>query len=332
MVYEEVLKSFFVGEEVFDVEKTVFGSGSPVCTILAGVHGDEVLGRNVAERFIDILDDKELKGSVQVITRANPFACSSDTRLTPWPKFERNEGEVRDLNRCFKAAKEGIENSRSLNITQLVAKSLLEDLKNSDVVLDLHNATSGGKKVAQARYKVSKDFSSKVVEVMERLARSTVSDFIMESDTGFVGGSTVSSILPLYKVPVITFEVAGGSTHIEEDFFEYIKLVENVLVELGIFGDGKKSSDGHEKTNEPTVFHGIRSMYSGSFGYFKPTKSLGESVEKGDVVGKIFDRKGAVLEKVTTSFNGFIESLCDEGVLNEGNRIANIGVSKKDLK
>ncbi len=320
MAEKKVLKSFRTGDKELRVEKFVFGSGSPVCGILSGVHGDEVLARKVSKRFMEVLEDRSLSGSVHIVPEANVFACDEDRRLTPWPKYEKNEGEMRDLNRCFEIAMENMSSQNSLNITQILARDILKDFKSMDFVLDLHNATSGGVKVNQARLKVSNGMSQEVISEMEDIAVNSGADFVMSSAPSWLGG-TVSSILPLFGVPVVTFEVSGGGQHEKKDFEMYLKFLENVMKHRDIF-------EGDTVSNNPFFFDDIESIYSNSYGCLETYVDLGEFVDEGDVIAEIFSEKGVKKETVKSCFEGFVESLTDSEKVFEGTRIANIGLKE----
>ncbi len=324
MSTEKTLKKFKTEEGTFELAKHVFGQGSPVCGVLSGVHGDEFLARKVAEHLKENLENHVFNGTVHIVSDANIFACDEGRRMTPWPRFEKNEGEMRDLNRCFKMAFENMNSKNKLNTTQLIAREILREFKKFDFVLDLHNATSGGFKVDQTRLKVSNGIPQETIFEMEKMAKNSGTDFVMRSAPSWLGG-TVSSILPLLKVPVITFEVSGGSGHDEEDFENYLNYVENVLKFKGVL-------EGETVVKEPYFFDQIVSVYSDNYGHLRKFVDLGEFIDPGQTIAEVIDDEGNTVEKISSEYKGFIESITDSDKVIEGSRIVNIGSNGEGFK
>ncbi len=324
MSTEKTLKKFKTVEGTFELTKHVFGQGSPTCGVISGVHGDEFLARKVAEHLKENLDNRVFNGTVHIVSDANIFACDEGRRMTPWPRFEKNEGEMRDLNRCFKTAFENMKSKNKLNTTQLIAREILRDFKKFDFVLDLHNATSGGFKVDQTRLKVSNGIPQETIIEMEKMAKNSGTDFVMRSAPSWLGG-TLSSILPLLKVPVITFEVSGGSGRDKKDFENYMGYVENVL-------KFKEVLDGENVFKEPYFFDQIIPVYSDSYGHLKLFVELGEFIYPGKTIALILDDEGNAVEEIYSEHEGFIESITDSKEVIEGSRIVNIGSNGEGFK
>lgn len=98
-----------------------FGNGLPVVAIVYCMHGDEVLGEDVIQKFTKNIKPK--KGSLLTIL-ANEKAFKSKKRFID-----------KDLNRCFPGKKDG-------NYEEKVAYELKESLRGVEYVIDIHSTTS----------------------------------------------------------------------------------------------------------------------------------------------------------------------------------------------
>ena len=101
---------------------TVGDGQRPRLTIVSGIHGDETAGLFVVERFLR--EVPPFSGTIQVLPSAHPLSQALEMRLTP--------KEHKDLNRIFPGDPEG-------ELPERIANALLEQLVDSDMVVDLHS-------------------------------------------------------------------------------------------------------------------------------------------------------------------------------------------------
>ena len=64
----------------------------PVLLVCAAIHGDELNGIEICRRLIQLVDPRELSGTLLIVPVVNMFGFIQQTRYLP---------DRRDLNRCF---------------------------------------------------------------------------------------------------------------------------------------------------------------------------------------------------------------------------------------
>jgi predicted deacylase len=101
------------------------GAGRPRLVLVANVHGDEQSGLIVLWRLYQhLLENPLQRGEVVLLPVANPPAFATGQRASPI--------DGQDLNRTFPGA-------RNQTITERTAQTLLELLRESDFVVDIHD-------------------------------------------------------------------------------------------------------------------------------------------------------------------------------------------------
>ena len=100
------------------------GNEKRIC-IVTGVHGDELEGQYVCYELIHRINqaNEYLTGTVDVYPAMNPLGIDSITRGIP--AFDL------DMNRIFPGTKDGA-------MTEYLASEIMNDLKGSDVCIDIH--------------------------------------------------------------------------------------------------------------------------------------------------------------------------------------------------
>lgn len=99
---------------------TKIGYGKPAISVVGCLHGDEIIGKKVIDELkkVDLL-----KGSLKLIV-ANEKALQKKQRMV-----------AKDLNRSFPGKKNG-------TYEEQLAHSISKEIKNSDIVIDIHATTS----------------------------------------------------------------------------------------------------------------------------------------------------------------------------------------------
>ncbi len=105
---------------------TKIGYGKPLISIVGCLHGNEIIGKRVIDKLKDIC---LLKGSLKLIV-ANEKAIQKKQRIV--------DG---DLNRSFPGKKNG-------NYEERLAHSISKEIKDSDIVIDIHATTSNFDRIA----------------------------------------------------------------------------------------------------------------------------------------------------------------------------------------
>lgn len=109
--------------------KTI-GKGKLIVCVVAGVHGDESIGKKVIETIHKTIQKSNLmKGTLKTVI-ANPIALQNKKRFID-----------ADLNRCFPGKRNG-------NCEERRAFELRGELKQADFVIDIHSTTTDTKDLA----------------------------------------------------------------------------------------------------------------------------------------------------------------------------------------
>lgn len=112
----------------------------PTLFISAAVHGDEIIGVEIARRVLGASQLDTLKGTLLVVPIVNTFGFLNHSRYMP---------DRRDLNRCFPGSAAGSLAGRlaHLFMTEIVARS--------DIGIDLHSAAIHRTNLPQIRVSAS---------------------------------------------------------------------------------------------------------------------------------------------------------------------------------
>lgn len=108
------------------INATKIGKGSPAIAIVGCLHGDEIIGKKVIDKLKKI---NLLKGSLKLII-ANEKAVQKKKRMLE-----------KDLNRSFPGKKNGTHEEQ-------LAYALNKEIRNVDVVIDIHATTSNFDRIA----------------------------------------------------------------------------------------------------------------------------------------------------------------------------------------
>ncbi|MDY6789500.1 MAG: succinylglutamate desuccinylase/aspartoacylase family protein, partial [Candidatus Nanohaloarchaea archaeon] len=317
-IQEKEITTLEMEEGNYSIKSYELGSGSPICVITAGMHGDEKPAIRTAERLIGELENKELNGKVKIIPRSNILACLRSVRKTPWPEFEKNESENRDLNRCFDAALEKVKGNRhSLNITEQIAYHILEEVKEADYYIDMHTATWTASKELHIRYKRVKSYSKDIQEEMHNMAAHTGLEKILSVKRPQPVKGILSEIAPVLEVPSILIEIGGAKNISKEDEKLYLETMHNILKYLEIL-------PGKVEKKNPKIYNSLESIYASKPGMVELKKDKGEKVQKDDLIAEIKNKKCQTVEKIYSPVKGIVESVYCGTSANQNTRIANI--------
>ncbi len=103
----------------------LIGQGKPRVSLVIGLHGNETSGLFVVEELLKNITLK--KGSLSIVLAANPLAQLLQIRHNPI--------DLNDLNRVFPGSVDGTSSAQ-------IAKKLIEFLRGSELVIDLHAFTA----------------------------------------------------------------------------------------------------------------------------------------------------------------------------------------------
>lgn len=272
-------------------------------SIVTGIHGDELEGQFVCYELIRrIHEQKEcLTGTVDIYPAMNPLGIDSVTRGIP--AFDL------DMNRIFPGSREG-------TMSEYLASEIIRDLQGSDLCLDIHASNIYLTEVPQIR--------------INELHRDTLVPLAMESNIDFIwvhGANTVLESTLAYSLnstgtPTLVVEMGVGMRITKSYGYQLVDGILNLMRVLGIW-------QGETVTPRKPILsecaEDVSFLNAGHAGIFVKEMNHGSLVAKGQTVGKVIDPlRGEVLETVCSPVDGFLFTIREYPVVDEGSLIARI--------
>lgn len=304
---QEVARVELPFDEILRIKKhrlqpeTVSGNEKRI-SIVTGIHGDELEGQYVCyELSRRIREEKAmLSGIVDIYPAINPLGVDSITRGIPM--FDL------DMNRIFPGNKEG-------SMAEYVAAKVIEDIKGSDVCIDIHASNIYLKELSQVR------ISEMTAKDLVPLARRLNIDYIWVHQAATVLQSTLAHSLNSIGTKTLVVEMGVGM-RITKDIGN--QLVDGIFVlmkDLGIW-QGEVITPRKPIESEDGNVHFLNASASG---IFLPSTSHCKEVKNGELVGEIVDPlSGRVLQKVYSPCDGLVFTLREFPVVYEGSLVGRI--------
>lgn len=268
----------------------------PVGFISAAVHGDEVIGVEIIRRLLKTSAIRQLKGTLICIPVVNTFGFVGGQRYLP---------DRRDLNRSFPGASNG---SLAGQLAHLFTNEIL---LRSDFGIDIHSAALHRVNLPQIR------FSSENPETIET-AKLFGAPIVMEAP---LREGSLRKTAKENGIDVLLYE-AGEALRFDEFAIRVgLKGVLNVLKHKGMIGGRLINSP-----KRPPVFvQGSRWVRSPMGGVFRALKTIGDQVNKGNVIGYVSDPFGDEDAQVEAIDDGIIIGRTNLPFVNPGDALFHIG-------
>jgi hypothetical protein len=277
----------------------------PTLCVIAGEHAMEYAGIDAAIRIFREYSPEKIKGALVVVPVVNSPAF--ETR-TPYVC------PVDDVNVARAGMKDG-------TMGHIIARVLAEEVvSKADCLLNLHGGdlpellypfsivdTIGEKEIDDASATLGKVFGAKYVIQRERKP----------------GKMREPDYRPRVGVPSIVGEAGSLGRFDESDIEVHVTGVKNAMKHLKMI-EGKPIIQADQK-----IVYGGRRIRAGSGGLFYPTRSAGDLVSKGDVLGEIRDVWGENKEKVIAPEDGLITFMFFRHVVNTGDPLFSLGLIRE---
>lgn len=270
----------------------------PVLFISAAIHGDEVNGTEALHRILASSTLKNLHGTLIVAPIVNIYGFNNKSRYLP---------DRRDLNRCFPGSAQGSLGSR---VAEIIMREIITHCTH---VIDLHTAALHRTNLPQIRA----SFVGEKEREIKALAQSFGAPVIVNSTLR--DGSFREAVRDK-GIPILLFE-GGEALRFEENIVRTItKGCLNVMRNLGMIkGKGKPPLEGIFA--QKTAW--VRAQKSG---IFKMNKALGDVIKKGEVIARITDPYGSIVEPVTTPYDGVVLGMNLVPLVMTGEALCNVGL------
>jgi predicted deacylase len=275
--------------------------GPAVC-VTGGVHGAEYPGIEAAIRLSRSLTPDAVRGAVIIVP------------IVSVPAFQRRAIYVNPLdgvniNRVFPGNPAG-------TITEVMAAALFrEAVAKSDALIDLHGGDLVEALVPFSIYYQSGNAA--VDETSRKMAEAYGIKYIVRSMA--IRGGSYQAAGAMGKPAILT--ESGGQGILDEPSVQiHVRGVTNVLKQLGVL-------DGVPQVEEPPVHFPQSAWLAAEHGgIFYPAVSVGQKVERGQVVGEFRDWFGDPIAKVESPAAGLVLFLVTSPAINKGDPILSVGV------
>ncbi|MFC3284977.1 N(2)-acetyl-L-2,4-diaminobutanoate deacetylase DoeB [Litchfieldella rifensis] len=277
----------------------------PTALLTGGNHGDEYEGITALMKLANTLASEDVHGRVIIVPMMNAPAAMAGRRTSPM--------DGGNLNRSFPGNPDG-------SVTEQIADYFTRTLvPMCDVVLDLH---SGGRTLDIVPFAASHQLENKEQQrqaLEGAIAFGAPTAMMMfELDAAKLFDTAVES---QGKVFVAT-ELGGGGTTTPERMRTAERGVKNFLIHYGLIdGELEVPAEPQVYVDMPDASCYVQSEHTG---LLELTLALGEPVEKGQVIARVYDmtRTGAAPVEYRANRNGLLVARRFPAQVNMGDTIA----------
>ena len=287
---------------------TVVANGDgPVALLTGANHGDEYEGPVALQELALTLEPEDVTGRVIIVPAFNYPAFRAGTRTSP---IDRG-----NLNRIFPGRADG-------SVTEKIADYFNTVLvPQADIVLDFH---SGGKTLDFVPFACAHVLADEVQQAACMAAaeafNAPYTAVLLEIDSVGMFDTAVEAQGKIF----VTTELGGGGTATARSIAIARKGVRNVLIHAGILrGELEIGPTVRLDMPDSDCF-----VFSEEDGLFEPVVDLGDRVEKGDRVARVWpvDRTGCAPVDYTARRSGLLVSRHFPGLVKSGDCMAVVAV------
>lgn len=304
------------GSEVIPVIVHRAGEG-PVVAITANIHGDEATGVAVVQDVDRHLREHLRRGTVLLYPSLNPAGLSARTRVHP---------TGHDLNRLFPGAYKGSPSERHV-------RGIWDDLlgRRVDLVVDLHADSGRSVPYAIVDRALAHGKGSGLVPRLEQLAAATALTVLHEyPEDQYVryslDRSLAGALVNRASIAAITIE-AGPRRWLDlPSVSTAVGAVLRVLAHMVLLSEAPP----------PTRCLAVGGPWrrcgaprTSRTGLFRERLAPGEVFEQGDVLGRVVDLRGEVVDELVAPSRGIVISWMETAWLPAGSAPGTLGVEDR---
>jgi hypothetical protein len=265
----------------------------PAIWLTAAIHGDELCGIDIIRRVLDVLDPKQMAGTVVTVPIVNVHGFNNEQRYLP---------DRRDLNRSFPGSRRGSLASRiaHLLMTEVIARC--------PVGIDLHTGSNRRENLPQIRADLDDPKTLELANVFgapiamhSRIRDGSMRQAATEADT-----------------TVLLYE-AGEAGRFSRDAIQtgtagVLRVVEHMGIQAGI----------SDPAGTVRVSHSSTWVRANRSGIVHIETDLGADVVVGETIATIRDPFGKRLGKIAARKSGIVVGLTHSPLVNRGDAIVHI--------
>lgn len=265
----------------------------PVLLLTGGLHGDELNGMEIIRRMIfnDALMPE--KGSVVAIPLVNVYGFIQNDRGLP---------DGKDINRSFPGSKGG-------SLARLLAHTLMNEIiPKIDLGIDFHTGGAARSNYPQIR-------GAMEIDRNKELAKAFAPPVMAHSS--HIDKSFRKAAHKKDK-RILVYETGESSRYDEEGIQQGIDGTQRLMRYLGMKEHAPEAD--HETESYPKTTW-VRAQYAG---LFRPEISLGDKVEKNQLLGYINDPYGNEQFKCSSPYDGRVIGLNYAPIVHKGDALLHL--------
>ena len=246
--------------------------------ITAGVHGCEYVGVQTARKLWKSLNPREMKGQVILLPLVNQYGFYEGAK-----QIVPEDGE--NLNRVFPGKSDG-------TLTQRIAYVIEKEIyPHADFLIDLHGGDCNEAMEPLVFFPVA---AKSLVNEISREAASYLPVTYRVSSTAKNG---LYSYATQKGIPALLLEIGGEGKWQESEVEHCESCIYHLMSYLNIL---------QTKVSKKEQKEIIQAVYdeAGVNGFWYPRVKPGQSVSKGDLLGKICDLEGNDLQQYMAQLDG----------------------------
>lgn len=284
----EVLQKYIEINDNEPLEFTEINGASPGVTmaVIGGIHGDEEEGVLSVRRLIQFLKETPIKGSVRALAVANPAAYNIRNRLNP----HDNKNLAREFPGCVDGS-----------ITQRIAHAITSEIINgADAMIDLHSAgVTYSMPLFCGFFETGSPYSRQCAKIANAFGAP-----IIWQHTKVSKGRSLSAAINL-DVPAIYLECGGGGEVRSVDTDSYLNGLKNIMIELAML-EGETILPDMRRIITDAGGNTDQAITSSVSGVVVTHVTVGDIVQKGDLLCDVYDDQGQVNATIEAPINGIV--------------------------
>jgi predicted deacylase len=277
----------------------------PTLFVSAAIHGDELNGVEILHRLLGQRALSRLRGTLLAVPVVNGFGMLHQSRYLP---------DRRDLNRSFPGSETG---SLAARLAHIFVKEIVS---KSDIGIDLHTAASNRNNLPQVRANLDDPETRALADAFGApvVIHSTTRDGSLREEAAERG------------VKMLVFE-AGEPLRFNEPAVRLgLSGILRLMRSVGMLPTRRLT--GTREKAQPFVARSSSWVRAPSTGMVNLRKRLGEHVEAGDVVARVFDpydlfAPGSV--DVVTRHGGVVIGINHNPLIHEGDALVHVARFEK---
>ncbi len=286
-----------------DVEVVHGRRAGPTLMVCAAIHGDELNGVEICRQLLKHKSLTRVRGTLIIVPVVNIFGFIHRSRYLP---------DRRDLNRCFPGSEKG---SLGARIAYLFRTQVLAHCSH---VIDLHTGAIHRSNLPQIRTNLDN-------EEAEAMATAFGAPIIIDSK---LRDGSLRQCSDEAEISLILYEAGEALRFDDRAIRGGLRGILNVMRELDMLPKLKHT----KKPLEPVVANSSSWLRTEADGVFRSVVSLGQRVEKGQLMGIVASPFGNAEYEVTAPSAGIIIGQNNIPLVNEGDalyHLARFGASIK---